>query len=212
MSSKSSKSSMLSPVPSKTSQCRRRWMSLLLVSPLSFSQRDESNVWWGWWGQWVESNVVWWGQYMFDPQELLMESEKLMADQTEEAVLMEELSSTIDQPQNPAAKPEIDKAESSDGDDSLWDDLFKDIPIAYDQLQELDKWMADQTEEAESLLTIDQPAAVEIQKAVDAHESSSSDVAEFFWWDDMLKDIPLSDKISPSSIFGVLICNAVYCN
>ncbi|KAK1562285.1 hypothetical protein Q3G72_009420 [Acer saccharum] len=90
-------------------------------------------------------------RYMFDPQELLMESEKLMADQTEEAVLMEELSSTIDQPQNPAAKPEIDKAESSDGDDSLWDDLFKDIPIAYDQLLELDKWMADQTEEAESL-------------------------------------------------------------
>ncbi|KAK0603726.1 hypothetical protein LWI29_007967 [Acer saccharum] len=55
MSSASSKSSMLSPVPSKTSQCRRRWMSLLLVSPLSFSQRDKSNVWWG---QWVESNVV----------------------------------------------------------------------------------------------------------------------------------------------------------
>ena len=80
------------------------------------------------------------------------------------------------------------------------------------KLLELDKLMADQTEEAESLLTIDQPAAVEIQKAVVAHESSASDGDEFFWWDDMHKDIPLSDKISPSTIFGVLICNAVYCN
>ncbi|TXG58486.1 hypothetical protein EZV62_016315 [Acer yangbiense] len=149
---------------------------------------------------------------MFDPQELLhslehdevlLESDKLMADQTEEAVLMEESESTIGQPQNPAAEPEIDKAESSDGDEySLRDDLFKDIPIADDQLLESDKLMADQTEEAvltesEPESTVDQLVAVEIQKAVDAQESSASNGDELFWWDDMLKEIPLPDKISP---------------
>ncbi|KAK2658093.1 hypothetical protein Ddye_011145 [Dipteronia dyeriana] len=136
---------------------------------------------------------------MFDPQELLsslehdqvlLESDKLMADQIQEAVLTEsESESTIDQSQTPVAEPEIDKAESSDGDDSLCDDLFKDIPVADHQPLESAILMLDQTEEAHSSATMDQPAAVDIQKTVDAHE--------FVWWDDVLKDIPFSNKISP---------------
>ncbi|KAK1563636.1 hypothetical protein Q3G72_030475 [Acer saccharum] len=69
--------------------------------------------------------------------------------------------------------------ETKPEDTNLMDDLFKDIPTADDRLLESDKLMADQTEEAVlmdagSESTIDQLVAVEIQKAVDAQESSAS--------------------------------------